>query len=82
MEARVSRDRDLEVGDLLTFFYPSTEWVMVQPFECFCKEGVCLGNIRGAGEMGRERLGGAWLNEHVEEKLREQEGKEMEKSSL
>lgn len=26
MEVRVSRHRDLKVGDHLTFFYPSSEW--------------------------------------------------------
>ncbi|KAF5856989.1 hypothetical protein ETB97_006445 [Aspergillus alliaceus] len=31
-EVRVSEDRPLSVGDELTFFYPSTEWKMVQPF--------------------------------------------------
>jgi len=35
-------------GDELTFFYPSTEWVMRQPFDCFCESHQCLGKIRGA----------------------------------
>ena len=35
-------------GDELTFFYPSTEWMMHQPFDCFCKSHQCLGRIRGA----------------------------------
>jgi hypothetical protein len=28
--------RDISAGDELTFFYPSTEWEMAQPFECWC----------------------------------------------
>lgn len=26
--------RDIEVGDELCFFYPSTEWAMDSPFQC------------------------------------------------
>lgn len=33
--------KDISPGDDLTFFYPSTEWNMDQPFECWCgSEGV------------------------------------------
>lgn len=69
MEVRVSRHRDLKQGDVLSFFYPSTEWQMAQPFECFCGEAACLGKIMGAGQMGRVDLEGYWLNQHIEEKL-------------
>lgn len=34
MEIRVSRYRDLKVGDHLTFFYPSSEWDSKLPHEC------------------------------------------------
>ena len=71
MEVRVSRYRDLKEGDVLSFFYPSTEWQIVQPFECFCNEAGCLGMIKGAGQMGKAKLKGYWLNQHVEEKFRE-----------
>ena len=73
-EVRVARGRPLRVGDKLTFFYPSTEWTMAQPFECRCGSAGCLGVIRGAGEMGRGRMGGCWLNGFVEEMLVEGEG--------
>ncbi len=43
--------KDLREGDELTFFYPSTEWKMVQPFDCFCGEENCLGRIEGASEI-------------------------------
>lgn len=70
-EVRVSSERDLKEGDELTFFYPSTEWHMAQPFECGCGEKTCRGRITGAGDMGREVLGEYWLNRHVEEMLAE-----------
>jgi hypothetical protein len=43
---------DLQSGDLVTFFYPSTEWVMDKPFECCCGSTNCLGFISGAKQLG------------------------------
>lgn len=68
LEVRVSDDRPLRPGDALTFFYPSTEWDMVQPFQCECgaDDGVCLGRIAGASVVEPELLlAHWWLNEHV-----------------
>jgi hypothetical protein len=75
-EIRVSRDRALRVGDPLTFFYPSTEWEMAQAFQCGCGAGArCRGWIRGARDMGRAGLQGYWVNQHVLELLKEEEGR-------
>lgn len=75
MAVRVAPDRALAAGDELTFFYPSSEWEMAQPFACRCGagEGVCKGWIAGARDMGRERMRGMWLNKFIEEMLDEQE---------
>ncbi|KAE8417294.1 hypothetical protein BDV36DRAFT_296322 [Aspergillus pseudocaelatus] len=73
-EVRVARDRPLSVGDELTFFYPSTEWDMVQPFNCFCGSQNCLGLIAGSQDMGASVLSRYWLNPHVKQLL---EGKQM-----
>jgi hypothetical protein len=70
-EVRVSSERDLKEGDELTFFYPSTEWHMAQPFECGCKEEGCRGWIKGASDMDESVLREYWLNGHVEELLQE-----------
>jgi len=40
--------KEIAEGDELTFFYPSTEWKMSQPFECLCKTHSCLKSIQGA----------------------------------
>ena len=40
--------KDIQENEELTFFYPSTEWKMVQPFQCFCQTEKCLGKIQGA----------------------------------
>lgn len=48
-EARVIRH--VRVGDPLTWFYPSSEWHMVQPFYCRCGASCCRGRISGASQM-------------------------------
>jgi hypothetical protein len=75
MVVRVARGRDLTVGEPLTFWYPSTEWEMAQPFACTCGAKECKGRISGASDMSVEVLGQYWLNEHIEELLAERKGK-------
>lgn len=73
-EVRVSRARDLKIGDALTFWYPSTEWDMAQPFDCTCGTESCKRWIAGAGRMDRAVLKEYWLNPHIVEMLRENDG--------
>jgi hypothetical protein len=40
--------RELRIEEELTFFYPSTEWIMQSPFECACAAPHCQKQIRGA----------------------------------
>ncbi|KAK7184019.1 hypothetical protein DPSP01_010474 [Paraphaeosphaeria sporulosa] len=72
-EVRVNPDlkEGLKAGDELTFFYPSTEFDMSQPFDCRCKEKNCRGTISGAKDMSLEVLRQYWLNPHIEELLQE-----------
>lgn len=70
-EVRVSRERELKKGDALTFWYPSTEWDMAQPFKCECGSGRCKGYINGAGQMEESVVREYWLNEHIEKMLAE-----------
>ncbi|KJZ69530.1 hypothetical protein HIM_11072 [Hirsutella minnesotensis 3608] len=66
-EVRVLDNRPLNVGDPLTFFYPSTEWEMVQPFHCECDAGAeCLGFIEGASTIAPSVLAKYWLNKHIQ----------------
>ncbi|KAI1428500.1 hypothetical protein F5Y12DRAFT_711136 [Xylaria sp. FL1777] len=73
MEIRVSRKRELKKGNLLSFFYPSTEFRMEQAFDCWCGAGedVCLGHIAGAAGLDAERLRGYWINSHIAEMIEE-----------
>lgn len=64
--------KGLQPGDELTFFYPSTEWSMAQPFTCLCGNSSCRGTISGAKDMLPQQLEGAWLNSHIHDLLEEQ----------
>ncbi|TGO15877.1 hypothetical protein BPAE_0534g00010 [Botrytis paeoniae] len=78
LEVRVVDKRPLQVGDDLTFFYPSSEWDMVQPFQCGCGAGPnkCLGYISGAKHIHAELLNRYWLNDHVRDLMDEREKKQ------
>ncbi|OAL32810.1 hypothetical protein AYO20_07767 [Fonsecaea nubica] len=74
IEVRVATRRDengnpkgVEPGDVLTFFYPSTEWEMDQPFQCNCGTRSCKGRISGAKDLTSEQLRGYFLNAHIED---------------
>ncbi|KAF1850089.1 uncharacterized protein K460DRAFT_360950 [Cucurbitaria berberidis CBS 394.84] len=71
----------LKEGDELTFFYPSTEWDMAQPFQCLCGSKECRGTISGAKDMPLEVLKQYWLSSHIEELLEEKTTKETNGSS-
>src|SRR5260221_6401556 len=43
--------KDIQQEEELTFFYPSTEWEMIQPFSCYCGSAQCLRQIRGAAYL-------------------------------
>jgi SET domain len=48
--------KPLEPGDELTFFYPSTELDMSQPFVCNCQDANCLQLINGASHLDQSTL--------------------------
>ncbi|KAI0200531.1 hypothetical protein F4808DRAFT_153781 [Astrocystis sublimbata] len=78
-EVRVSKDRDLKKGDLLSFFYPSTEFQMAQAFKCWCGAGEkCFGQIEGAAKLGAGRLDGYFMNGYIKEMLDEASSKTIE----
>lgn len=56
---------DLQAGDEVTFFYPSTEVKMAEPFPCGCGSSCCLGTISGAAQLDKARLQGYKLNKHI-----------------
>src|SRR5882672_10132445 len=59
----------LNEGDEFTFFYPSTEWDMVQPFTCYCGSTGCLGSIQGSLHISDEVLAKYRLTDFIKQKL-------------
>ncbi|KAF7724073.1 hypothetical protein EC973_001406 [Apophysomyces ossiformis] len=58
---------DLKAGDELTFFYPSTEWDMAQPFACWCGSEKCIKTVKGAQHLPTETLKQFVLSKHIQE---------------
>lgn len=70
----VVAERDIAEGDELNFFYPSTEWEMAQPFECWCGSSKCLKKVKGAKFMSKEDLKKhGFINDHILLMLDEQD---------
>jgi len=61
--------RDIAAGEEITFFYPSTEWSMAQPFDCFCQTGRCLGKIQGAAYLDTDLIAQYQFAGHILDKL-------------
>jgi len=61
-------------GTPMTFFYPSTEWDMAQPFKCGCGAKECLGTISGAKHLPRPILRKYVLNQHIKQFLYDSKG--------
>ena len=61
--------KNIEPGDEFSFFYPSTEWDMAQPFECLCGSEKCLKNISGACNMPPEILNRFRLTAFIQNQL-------------
>lgn len=51
---RVIALKELKAGEEMTFFYPSSEWKMIQRFRCYCGHPDCLGEIKGAAFLSKE----------------------------
>lgn len=54
--------RSIIPGEQLTAFYPATEWIMDQAFDCNCGSERCLGRVEGASGISAEVLSKYWLN--------------------
>jgi len=59
--------RDIEPGNELTFFYPSTEWEMSAPFICLCGSLSCIHVVAGARFLPLSTLERHYLNRHIRE---------------
>lgn len=68
----VSASRDIAAGEMLTFFYPSTEWEMSRPFLCQCGAPECIGIVTGARRLAPAVLGRYFVNRHIRDAVRDE----------
>ena len=61
--------RDIEPNEEFSFFYPSTELDMAQPFLCYCGTKDCLQNIKGAKYIPGEILKNYRLTDFIQQQL-------------
>lgn len=61
--------RDIGPGEPLTFFYPSTEWEMEQPFICACGSERCVGLVAGAKYLSVAILSRYFINQHIRQMI-------------
>lgn len=61
--------RDIEKGEELFFFYPSTEWQMDAPFICLCGSANCINVVAGARFLPLSTLERHYLNPHIREEM-------------
>ncbi|KAG0364682.1 hypothetical protein BGZ54_007264 [Gamsiella multidivaricata] len=73
---QVSKDLHIELNsdrDALTFFYPSSEWEMDQPFPCWCGAKQCCKSIQGAKYLPTEVMDRYFVTSHIHELLHERD---------
>ena len=61
----------MQPGDEFTFFYPSTEWEMAQPFVCNCGNAACLQLINGASHLSVETLSKYKLTDFIRQQVKQ-----------
>jgi len=57
--------RNIAYGEEMTFFYPSTEWILDRPFVCHCGFPECLGLVTGAKFLPLDVLQHYYINPHI-----------------
>ena len=79
---RVVGDRDLQIGDEITYFYPATEWESPRPVKCLCGteesgEGKkCIGIQKGSKYLDQRTLRKYFMNKHVVELAAKRDGQQ------
>ena len=61
--------KDISKGDEFVFFYPSTEWKMTQPFNCYCESLNCIKNIEGAYALSPSIIQNYRFTDFIKQKL-------------
>ena len=53
----------------LAFFYPSAEWNMDQPFNCYCGTPACIGEIKGAKHLSADIISRYRFTNYINEQI-------------
>ena len=61
--------KEIRANEEFSFFYPSTEWQMIQPFHCYCGSPECLGEIRGAAYLPKSLWKKFQLTDFIQQQL-------------
>ena len=67
----VNAARDIEAGEELSFFYPTTEWIMDRPFVCLCGAQQCVRVVAGARFLPVDTLARYRLSGHILKSIRD-----------
>jgi hypothetical protein len=66
--------RDIQPGEELSIFYPSTEWHMAAPFACLCGASQCLKLVAGAKFLSLNRLSQHVISYYITNRISDLEG--------
>ncbi len=67
--------KEIQPGDEFMFFYPSSEWDMSQPFDCFCGTTKCLQRIQGAAYLSDDEAMRYRLTNFIQQKIQNRTAK-------
>ena len=56
-------------GQAFSYFYPSTEWEMSEPFDCHCGSENCLKIIKGAAYLSKDVVNKYGFTDFILKKL-------------
>ena len=65
--------KEIKQGDEISFFYPSAEWDMEQPFACRCQAANCHKYIQGAAHLSIDVLKQYELTAFISQQLENQQ---------
>lgn len=61
--------KEIAEGEEFTFFYPSAEWDMDQPFQCNCGSEQCIGIVEGAKYLSPTMIAKYRFTDFIKQKL-------------
>jgi hypothetical protein len=68
--------KPIHSGEEFSFFYPSAEWDMAQPFTCHCGSKNCLKEIKGAAYLSKEETMHYRLTRFIQQQLHDRKIRE------